>query len=267
MKFATIDPTLPDCGRAVRAPRGPRKRDASPEDERDRFVPTRSMGELTDDPVGDLDRLGDGEARDGVGGATLTGTTGDSTGGGVGIAGGGGGGIDSSTSVSAGGSINLGIGGSSSVSGGGSLNTGIGGAVSNSPPEAGGAGAGAGTSGGGGGTLNTGLVTTCGASTTGSGLGTTTGGTSAAAGNGGSGGGGGISLPIAMGAGLGARDEGLMLGFFATSCASRISRVSAPTESLLLLIRMSIGAVRFLNGIFRSDSRFLRARVGGSISL
>lgn len=42
--------------------------------------------------------------------------------------------------------------------------------------------------------------------------------------------------------------------------------MSAPDEILLRESLMSIGAVRFLNGTLRSDSRFLRVIVGGRIS-
>ena len=219
------------------------------------------MGLPTDEFVGERERLpvelgerdlaGEGEPR-GVAGETVTGTEGDSSGG-SGMLTGAGAGAGASGSTSGGGSTNLGIGGASSVSGGGSLKTGIGGgAFGSSLGAAGGAGAAVGAG------VSTG---TAGAASTGAGdlAGSGTGANDSGAGAGGKGGSSGR-------AGLGAREDGRMLGFFATSCASRISLVSAPIESLLLLIRMSIGAVRFLKGIFLSDSRFLRAIVGGIIS-
>lgn len=66
------------------------------------------------------------------------------------------------------------------------------------------------------------------------------------------------------GAGLAAL---FIAGFFATICASRSSRGSMPTESLLLLKRKSTGAVRLRIGTLRSDSRFFLAIVGGRISV
>ena len=55
-------------------------------------------------------------------------------------------------------------------------------------------------------------------------------------------------------------------GFCATCCATSSCLGSASTEIRLLWTLMSTGAVRFLTGILRSDSRFLRAIVGGMTS-
>jgi len=44
------------------------------------------------------------------------------------------------------------------------------------------------------------------------------------------------------------------------------SLASVPAESLVLLIRMSMGAVRFRRGILRSVSAFFLAIVGGRTS-
>ena len=149
----------------------------------------------------------------------------------------------------------MGIGGglkSSSVSGGGSLKTGIGGgAFGSSSTVGGGAGARLGV----------------GANTTGSGALASTAGIGEGA----------VAVADAGevdvfeaaevgGCGL----VGRILGFRILICSSRISRVSISvptTESRLLLIRISIIAVLFRVGSFLSDSRFLRAMVGGMISL
>lgn len=254
-------PPADDCGLCVRAPRGPRMRVVSLEPERERLAPPPPLP--FEDVVGERERAapreGDVVPR-GVGGDTTTGALGASAGT-AGAAASAVAGVDSSTSgggvakrggmggwsssFSGGGSAKVGIGGgvnSSSFSGGGSLNAGgIGGASS--------AGAGAGSASASrvdavtgvlgvgawrdtGGTSN---VAVCGASAFNS------------AGTGGTG-----------GAGLGALEGIRMPGFFAASCASRISWGSIATESRLLLTRMSIGAVRFRVGILRSDSRFFR---------
>ena len=55
-------------------------------------------------------------------------------------------------------------------------------------------------------------------------------------------------------------------GFCATCCAARSCFVSAPTDILLRLSRISTGAVRLRRGILRSDSRFFRAIVGGMMA-
>jgi hypothetical protein len=54
--------------------------------------------------------------------------------------------------------------------------------------------------------------------------------------------------------------------FFAVSCAAIWACNVWLTESRLRCVRMSIGAVRFLTGTRRSDSRFFLAIVGGRIS-
>ena len=160
---------------------------------------------------------------------------------------------DGESSVSGGGSTNLGIGGglkSSSVSGGGSLKTGMGGgAFGSSSTVGGGAGARLGV----------------GANTTGSGALAS----SACTGEGAVADAGEVDVFEAAEVG-GCGLVGRMLGFRILICSSRISRVSISvptTESLLRLIRISIGAVLFRVGSFLSDSRFLRAMVGGMISL
>lgn len=54
---------------------------------------------------------------------------------------------------------------------------------------------------------------------------------------------------------------------FCSACwAVRISLVGGPTEILPRTIRISTGAVLFLIGIVRADSRFFLAMVGGMIA-
>jgi len=138
------------------------------------------------------------------------------------------------SSSSEGGSLNEGMGGVSSSSGGGSLKVGRGGAESSSA-----------------------ALSTAGSKFSGSVLelfDSETGETWAVVGG-------------ASGTAAGIVASGNWVAAFCASCwAAKISRVGAPTEILLRLIRISIGAVRFRTGTRRSDSRFFRAIVGGRIS-
>ena len=272
---------LPDVRRAptLRAPRGPRRREDSPEPERARFAPApvpaakRSLGDMGEAfPLGGERERADAESEFGVGGETLTGTLsllvlllll-------VSVAGGREDVTEGTSSTSGGGSAKRGIGGGamSSFSGGGSLKTaGIGGGAVRSSA----AGVGLNTNEGAGEASGTGITTSTiffsSPFDSGGGMIASALGTLSLA-----------SLPflasllgallcLPEGFGLPERDDGRMLGFLAIICSSKISRVSMlATESLDLLIRMSTGRVCLRSGIFRSDSRFLRAIVGGRSS-
>lgn len=131
LRPAVIDcmPPAEDCGRCVRAPRGPRIRVVSLDPDRERFAPGLSPAPLPfEEDVGERERAapraGETVLR-GVGGETTTGALGTSTGTGAAAASAVAG-VDSSTS--GGGVANRGgMGGwSSSFSGGGSAKEGIG---------------------------------------------------------------------------------------------------------------------------------------------
>jgi hypothetical protein len=165
-------------------------------------------------------------------------------------------GAGDSDSDSGGGELKAGLGGSSSSSGGGDLKTGLAGA-SAFAARAAGTGTGAANFGGSGvdfGGSGTGVGFTSGS---------------------GSGGGGGTLRGVEVGAGCaiceaggtGGADGGTGGGIFpcALWLASQ-SLASVPAESLALLIRMSIGAVRLRRGTLRSVSAFFLAIVGGRTS-
>lgn len=177
--------------------------------------------------------------RTGVGGETLTGAA---TGAGEGT----GAGAGDSRSDSGGGEVKAGRGGTSSSSGGGDLKVG----------RAGMSGFAAGTAG--------------------TGIGATTRGGSGA-GVSFKGGGGGIGWTAGGGGGAGAEagsgareieDTGGTGGGMLPSARSFASQslASLPAESLVLLMRMSMGAVRLRRGTLRSVSAFFLAIVGGKTS-
>lgn len=188
-----------------------------------------------------------------------------------------------SSDVSGGGSAKAGRGGRSSISGGGSLKVGLGGRLSNSGggslndglwrggSNGGGGGGAANTGGGGGGVIAFPKTGGGGGRTKGAAEDTTLGtkggggGTAAGAGLGAvTGGGGGGAILLLLDTSDCVRIWPASEGFCATCCATSSCWASAPTDILLLLKRISMGAVRFLTGTLRSDSRFLRAMVGGS---
>jgi hypothetical protein len=179
--------------------------------------------------------------RTGVGGETLTGAAA-----GVGAGAAAAGGAGDSRSESGGGDVKAGRGGRSSSSGGGDLKTGRAG----TPGFAAGA-AGIGTG-----------ATTRGGSGAGLGFSGGGGGIDWMAGGGGGGG-------TAWGAGAGA---GTGAGAGAGSGAREIEDTGntggwmLPAESLVLLMRMSMGAVRLRRGTLRSVSTFFLAIVGGRTS-
>ena len=151
--------------------------------------------------------------------------------------------------------MNDGRGGRSSSSEGGSLNEGRTGSsrLAVFGAEADGGGGGGGTTGGG-------------ATTEAGGGGGVLG---FARGGGGGGTVGGAPITVAGGGGTLGTDGtgGTTAVTFCSACwAVRISLVGGPTEILPRTIRMSTGAVLFLIGIVRADSRFFLAMVGGMIA-